>query len=856
VANLDLVIGVDTAVIHLAGALAKPVWMLSRFDACWRWLVGCAGATSLAAALSTLDLDLGLTFDDEEKRDDTRAARKVLAELERRATEGAQARAGEQTPPGPKALLLLDNVDHPDLLQAPQSDLLTGRPWLHVLATTRRDAEEFGGDPEQLTVLAIDELPDDDAVRLIESYQPGGRFANAAERDAARALVKLLGGFTLAVEVVAVYLGERAGRVTCAAVLARLQAAGLGELDAILRGARGGVRHGEKLLAPTLQPTLDLLSDEERLVLCYAALLPPDSIPLPWLRALAAEEYPALGHDADPGYDDPWLDLVNHLLGLRLLQTVDLAADGRTPRLLRLHRLVGEVVRRADQEIDRHQESLTSHVRERCKFLLEGWLEWGNRWEIGPLGATAQIMIDNDAWEFGSWLAYEVSNIYYLLGMYNTAKPLTQRALDSRELHIGSEHPDTLKSVNDLAELLRSTGDYAGAEPLLRRALEAQERVLGPEHPDTLTSVNNLALLLKSTGDYAGAEPLYRRALEAYERVLGPEHPATLTSVNNLALLLLSTGDYAGAEPLSRRALEARERVLGPEHPATLTSVNNLAILLQSTGDYAGAEPLYRQALEGSERVLGPEHPDTLLSVNNLAVLLYSTGDYAGAEPLYRRALEARERVLGPEHPDTLGSMQNLSALLDTRGKIQEARMLRERRIALMADKPGTTPLQLRTLALDCYRLGDYAQAEILLRRVLDQNYELPSTHCHLARVALLLDNLSAAREHADQAWSVRAVAPPYVVPRILWLQVAGALIGGDTIAVQQQLGRLKTAMSTDDAIMEWTMDPVLAHLQPKLSPDDHALLTALVAALSFPDKLTALEHFPAWREAVAIPLE
>jgi Flp pilus assembly protein TadD len=38
VAGLDLVIGVDTAVVHLAGALGKPVWMLNRFDSCWRWL--------------------------------------------------------------------------------------------------------------------------------------------------------------------------------------------------------------------------------------------------------------------------------------------------------------------------------------------------------------------------------------------------------------------------------------------------------------------------------------------------------------------------------------------------------------------------------------------------------------------------------------------------------------------------------------------------------------------------------------------------------------------------------------------------------------------------------------------------
>lgn len=38
--QLDLVISVDTAVCHLAGALARPVWVLSRYDACWRWLRG------------------------------------------------------------------------------------------------------------------------------------------------------------------------------------------------------------------------------------------------------------------------------------------------------------------------------------------------------------------------------------------------------------------------------------------------------------------------------------------------------------------------------------------------------------------------------------------------------------------------------------------------------------------------------------------------------------------------------------------------------------------------------------------------------------------------------------------------
>ena len=81
-------------------------------------------------------------------------------------------------------------------------------------------------------------------------------------------------------------------------------------------------------------------------------------------------------------------------------------------------------------------------------------------------------------------------------------------------------------------------GDYAGAEPLFRRALEARERTLGKEHPDTLTSVHNLANLLRTKATTPGRRPLYRRALEARERTLGKEHPDTLLSVNNLANLL------------------------------------------------------------------------------------------------------------------------------------------------------------------------------------------------------------------------------------------------------------------------------------------------------------------------------
>ena len=129
------------------------------------------------------------------------------------------------------------------MLHPPHTDLLSGRSWLHVLATTRLGPNEIAPDPARHNLLAVDELPSEDALWLIEGYQrPAGRFASEDEAAAATEIVRLLQGFTLAVEVVAVHLAERAGWLTCAALRDRLKAEGLTGLEDIAGRTRGASR--------------------------------------------------------------------------------------------------------------------------------------------------------------------------------------------------------------------------------------------------------------------------------------------------------------------------------------------------------------------------------------------------------------------------------------------------------------------------------------------------------------------------------------------------------------------------------------------------------------------------------------
>jgi hypothetical protein len=71
---------------------------------------------------------------------------------------------------------------------------------------------------------------------------------------------------------------------------------------------------------------------------------------------------------------------------------------------------------------------------------------------------------------------------------------------------LGEERPDTLASIDNLAEVLRLQGRYKQAEEMHQQALGLRETLLGKEHPDTLMRTNELAVVLRDQGKYEQAE--------------------------------------------------------------------------------------------------------------------------------------------------------------------------------------------------------------------------------------------------------------------------------------------------------------------------------------------------------------
>jgi tetratricopeptide (TPR) repeat protein len=271
-------------------------------------------------------------------------------------------------------------------------------------------------------------------------------------------------------------------------------------------------------------------------------------------------------------------------------------------------------------------------------------------------------------------LLFNVSSYQGRRGRLELAEELARGSLYLRKVHLGEDHPDTLRSLNNLASILLTTGKYEEAMGFESKALELLEGLEGALPSESFLSMGNVAVLLQKEGKFQEAELVQRKVFKGQQELLRNEDLNTLRSSCKLASILKDMYSFNEAEELYRTALEILKSHFGSNHPETLDCARDLALVLFSKGEDDEASALLRVSASTYRKILGSEHPDTLTTIRNIRLVSEAQANLDIAEVSYREVLEGRRRVLGETHRDTLESITDLAYVLEEEGKYNEAK--------------------------------------------------------------------------------------------------------------------------------------------------------------------------------------
>ena len=590
------------------------------------WQIPAEGAREMLPLLARLAPDLpGLLLPEEASGNPELTGRHVLMELRRRTADG-------------HVLLILDNVSEPALLTDPQVGVLPQDSDMHVAVTTRLGTEDFAGS-SRLKQIHLQGLSIRESVSLLQAFQPsssGGHradFRSEDDRAAAEELAELLDGFTLAVEQAGVYLSTHP-EDTVRDYLNHLRSQNLTASDAMLDDdSKTRIEHREKLLSVILDQSLTDLEHTlpgSLRVLRLAAVMPPDTIPWPWLETLIKRTNPEVFEPTPQFLKGRWTRI------RRTLEGRDLITEGRHPGATgRMHRLVVDHIKTHNPpETDLVDEFITHRAYE----LGTDFTQAPELWEIDSITDALPDILTRKP----ELLKQVPDFIRHVALRYVTDTRITAM-LKNLTAHLsGASTQTSFLAHMLLGDVLQNT-DPAQAQESYQRSL-AITRHLVEIWPEDLQARRDLTIALNNVaGMVENSDP--RRALELYEesldisRDLAGRLSGDLQARRDLTIALdnvagmVKTSDPGRAVELYEESLDIR-RDLASRLPGNLQALWDLGVAAARLAQLLPTEnperiPLWREAAISFRDALAIQPENKELA----RMSYYAALDYADCDP-------------------------------------------------------------------------------------------------------------------------------------------------------------------------------------------------------------------------------
>jgi eukaryotic-like serine/threonine-protein kinase len=271
-----------------------------------------------------------------------------------------------------------------------------------------------------------------------------------------------------------------------------------------------------------------------------------------------------------------------------------------------------------------------------------------------------------------------LANSYEVLDRHAEALKLREELLALRKVRLGPDHPETLKAMINLGNSYGNLGREADALKLREETLALHKTKVGPDHPDTLRAMLNLSNSYENLGRNAEALKLREETLPLMKVKIGPDHPDTLVTMANLGFSYQVLGRHAEAAKLLEETAAFMKAKLGLDHPSTLYLMKGLADSYSALGRNGEAQKLLEETLALMNAKLGPNHHITLDCMSALGLCYAELGRHAEAAKLHEQTLAGRKIKLGPDHADTISSMHALAMSYDALGRHAEGVHLHE----------------------------------------------------------------------------------------------------------------------------------------------------------------------------------